>query len=93
MQQCWGTTFGDFEGAHLYICSINSPRIEIGFIVKSSFNDFLQTLSLESRGIYPVVELVIASASGFLTDIQHLCAFFEDLDIVTVYAYSNLQHH
>lgn len=65
----------------------------MGFIGKSSFNDCLQTLSLESRGICPVMELVIASASGSLTNIQHLCAFFEELDIVTVYAYSNLQYH
>lgn len=44
MHQSWGTTFGDFEGAHIYICGIQFSKIEMISIVKASFNHFLQTL-------------------------------------------------
>jgi hypothetical protein len=48
------------------------------------FVKFTQTLPLTaSVDTRPLVELVISSDTGFLTDLQHLCQFFEELNTVS----------
>lgn len=79
MHQHWAAKFGDFNGTITHVCGTQCAKLRLKAQHRIAFMDFLETLQSEGRNNRPVVELVVSSETGLLTNIQYFCEVFEQL--------------